>query len=68
MYSSVLLTSQESRILINIIDYIQVQNADLYNKEQINLHIIKRHLLGAIPTKSVNEHNNGDNYPQMKVK
>lgn len=55
MYSTVLLTEKESLVLLKMIDQIRLNNTDLYKKEETNIHIIKRHLLGTIPTNSVNK-------------
>jgi len=55
MYRTVLLTDKESLILLKMIDQMMVNNTDLYRKEETNIHIIKRHLLGTIPTNSVNK-------------
>jgi len=55
MYSSVLLTEKESLVLLKMIDQMRVDNTDLYRKEEINIHIIKRHLLGMIPTDCVDK-------------
>lgn len=56
MYRSVLLTDKESLVLLKMIDQIKSDNTDLYRKEETNIHIIKRHLLGTIPTKMVNDY------------
>lgn len=56
MYRAVLLTDKESLVLLKMIDQIKSDNSDLYRKEEANIHIIKRHLLGTIPTKSVNDY------------
>lgn len=55
MYSTVLLTEKESLVLLKMIDQMRLDNTDLYKKEETNIHIIKRHLLGTIPTNSVNK-------------
>ena len=50
------MTNKESLVLLKMINQIRSDNSDLYRKEKANIHIIKRHLLGTIPTKSVNDY------------
>lgn len=53
MYNTVLLTEKECLVLLKMIDQTKADNNDLYNREERNIHIIKRHLLGMISTNSV---------------
>lgn len=55
MYKKLLLTVPESKVLVELIDRISNQDNDFVDHNGVNLHIIKRHLLGLIPTENTNQ-------------
>ena len=55
MYKNVLLTVSEINLIRKVVtDHLDKNMMYMNDKEQKNLHIINRTLLGSIPTKSVN--------------
>jgi hypothetical protein len=48
MYKQILLTEQETNLLLKTIDFFQTNQSENL-KEINNLHIIKRHLMGTKP-------------------
>ena len=55
MYKKLLLTVPESKVLVELIDHISSQDNEFTHQNGVNLHIIKRHLLGLIPTENTNQ-------------
>ena len=45
----------ESKVLVELIDHISSQDNEFTHQNGVNLHIIKRHLLGLIPTENTNQ-------------
>jgi hypothetical protein len=55
MYKNVLLTVSEINLIHKVLaDHIDKNMMYINDKEQRNLHLINRTLLGSIPTKSLN--------------
>lgn len=52
MYKNLLLTQKETKLLLEIINQIDYCRQSNLKSERNNIHIIKRNLLGLIPTKN----------------
>ena len=52
MYKTVLLTQNEIKLLLDMIENRTNYRSGNEDNDSINLHIIKRHLMGLIPTEN----------------